>query len=110
MYATILSFLSAFATRAFIFAVLFRVLVGLGAATVAYVGLMLLIGSVGDAILTNVTELPAAVVIILHKMGVDRAISILLSAYIAKMTLAGLTASGVLRRITWASNGPIVLS
>ena len=50
MYASILAFLTAFASRAFIFALLFQVLVGLGVATVAYTGLTLLM----DAMLAQV--------------------------------------------------------
>jgi hypothetical protein len=110
MYAAILSFLSAFATRAFIYACLFRILVGLGAATVAYLGILLAISQIGSAISANVGSTGAAVLVILHRAAVDKAVSVVLSAVVVRMTLNGLTASGVLRRITWASNGPIVLS
>lgn len=106
----LLGWLGAMSTRAFVYAILGKVLIGLGVTVLSYVG----IGALMDVVITNIQSqlggLPADMAAILTIARVDDAISVVLSACVARMTLAGLTEGGALRRITWARQGPIVLN
>jgi len=75
-----------------------RVLVSLGFGYVAFSGVDVGITAARDALLSNISGLPAMAVSVASTMKLGTAISILTSALAARMLLQGLT-SGTLRRL-----------
>ena len=99
--------LAAFASRAFIYAVLARVLVGLGVTLITYTGVTTMMDAAIGAIQAQMGGLSADMLTILTIARVDDGLSVILSACVARMTLAGLTNGGVLSKITWGKQGQL---
>lgn len=106
----ILGLVAAFSTRAFWYAILGNILVGLGVSVVSYLGINTAIDAAISLMQTEIVGLPADMAVVISLAKVPEGISVVLSACVARLTLMGLVNGGALRRITWASNGPIVLN
>ena len=76
-----------------------RVLIGVGIGVVAYTGLSSLITGVSSDIQTQFAGAPSLVLQVLGTLRLDTCIAILLSAYTARYTLAGLTSGTLVRWI-----------
>lgn len=77
-----------------------KALVSLGIGYVTYTGVDLAITWARDAFLLGLTGVPAAAVGLASVMKVGVCVSMLLSAVTARMTLAGLSAAGSVRKMT----------
>lgn len=108
--AWILALLGGLASKSFIQAILTHVLVALGVSVVSYLGIDTVMDLAMAALQSQIGGLPADVGVIVSLAKVPQAMSVVCSAGVARMTMSGLVNGGVMRRITWASNGPIVLN
>lgn len=106
----ILGLVAAFSTKAFVYAILTNILVGLGVSVLSYVGINTMIDAGMAALQSEIGGLPADMGVIIALAKVPEGVSVVLSACVARLTMMGLINGGVMRRITWASNGPIVLN
>lgn len=77
-----------------------RVLIALGVGFVTYQGLDVTLAFIKTQTLNAVSSLPVEVFQIASTLQVGTAINILASAYVAKMTIAGLT-SGAVKKMVW---------
>lgn len=78
-----------------------RLLVYLGMTVVSYTGFSVLWTVVSSAIETQWSSLPVNVIAYLTIAKVPNALSVVLSAYTAKITMKGLTAAGTLKQVLW---------
>ncbi len=101
----ILAFLAALTSTSVLYPLIARVLVGLGVTAVTYAGVSALVGVIETKIGVGLTGLGAAGLAIFHLAKIDAAMSVLMSAYVARLTLSGLTGAGVLRRLQFT--GPV---
>jgi hypothetical protein len=106
----ILGLVAAFSTRAFWYAILGNIAVGLGVSVISYVGINTAIDGAIALMQSELGGLPADMAVVISLAKVPQGISVVLSACVARLTMMGLINGGALRRITWASNGPIVLN
>jgi hypothetical protein len=83
----------------------FRILAAVGVGSVTYLGIGSLFDVAESYILANFAAVPPSVLSVLGIMQVDRALTLLLSALSARLTLAGLSAAGSLTRGTWRPPG-----
>lgn len=74
-----------------------KALVTLGIGIVTFVGVDALVSAALNEIVSRFSGLPAAVAQIAGLLGVDVAITIILSAYSIRLVLAGLTSVGIRR-------------
>lgn len=77
-----------------------RVLIALGVGFVTYQGLDVTLTFIKTQTLNTISTLPPEVFQIASTLQVGTAINILASAYVAKMTIAGLT-SGAVKKMVW---------
>lgn len=98
---------AAFASRAFVVAILTRAAVALGVAAITYVGFSALFDQAVAHIQTQLTGLSAAIASVFILMRVDDAISVVLSAFAVRLTLMALTSAGSLTKITWGRQGEL---
>lgn len=77
-----------------------RVLIALGVGFVTYQGLDVTLTFIKTQTLTAMNSLPVEVLQIASTLQVGTAVNILASAYVAKMTIAGLT-SGAVKKMVW---------
>lgn len=78
-----------------------RVAVWLGMTVVSYIGVGLVMDQVEQQLIANYSGAPALVLQYLAVARVQEAISIILSAYGASLTLKGLTAAGTMKQVLW---------
>ena len=97
----ILSLLAGFASRAFLFAVLKRAAIVLGLTAVSFLGFNGLWQAARTWVISSWGQLPGDLLTILHIASFDRAISLILSAYAARLAMMGLTSAGVLKKVLW---------
>jgi len=86
-----------------------RVAAALGMSVVSFVGVSALLNIIENTMTTQFNLIPASAMIILRMAGVDRAMSVMLSAIVTKMSMAGLTNAGAIRRIFWMGKESTVL-
>lgn len=78
-----------------------RIVMFLGFTAVTYVGVGALMESVKDQFIAAYSGIGADVLVYLSLAKVDQALSILLSAWAAKLTIKGLTAAGSIQKVLW---------
>ena len=76
-----------------------RALIALGIGYVSYAGINALLGWIKTQIITYLTGAPATVVAIMGLLKIDVAVSILFSAFAARLVLQGLTSDKVTRMV-----------
>jgi hypothetical protein len=76
-----------------------RVLIALGISYVAYTGISTALDALKAQIISEVAGMPATVLTVLSLLKFDVAISILFSAYAARMVLKGLSSGAVTRMV-----------
>ena len=76
-----------------------RVLIALGIGYVSYSGLSALLDGLKSQVIGYLTGAPAQVVAIMGLLKVDVALSVIFSAYAARLILAGLTSDKVTRMV-----------
>ena len=79
-----------------------RVLLALGLSFVTYTGVEILMGTVMTSIRTNMSGMPASALSFLAYMWIDRAITMIFSAYTAAMFINMAGASKITRLVTKA--------
>ena len=89
------------AWRPLILPLVVRLLAGLGFAAVTYTGVGSLLDTVTANLWASMGAAPAGVLTILQLARVDDALTVIISAVAAKLALKGLTAAGVLKRVSW---------
>lgn len=77
-----------------------RVLIALGVGFVSYQGLDVALTFVKTQTLAAISSMPVEVFQIASTLQLGTAINIMASAYVAKMTIAGLT-SGAVKKMVW---------
>jgi len=105
IFAAIGAFLARFVGWAFLQVLVTRLLVLFGVAAVSYAGFSALMAYVVARMQADLSGAPAGVVAILHIACVDKALSYVLSACVARLTMAGMTAGGVVRKMQWRGPG-----
>lgn len=78
-----------------------KVLIALGVGFVTFTGLNLLLDEAYNLIVAQISSLPTEPLSMLAIMKVDVYITMVFSAYSARMALAGLTAAGTLSKINF---------
>lgn len=76
-----------------------KLLIGIGFASVTYIGVSALFDSITAQITANLSAAASSIVVILGLARVDDAIAVILSAMSAKLLLKGLTAAGAFSRL-----------
>lgn len=76
-----------------------RVLIALGIGYVSYSGLSALLDALKGQVIGYLTGAPAQVVAIMGLLKVDVALSVVFSAYAARLVLAGLTSDKITRMV-----------
>lgn len=97
----ILAFFKVFLSAAVLGPLLKRILVALGIGAVSYVGVLVVVTQLTDAIASNYSGLPADVIQILRIAKIPNALNIIISAFVTALTVRGLTASGAISRVLW---------
>jgi hypothetical protein len=81
--------------------VLTNVAVFLGLTVVTYAGVSLAINAAISGLKAEYAGLPADIIAVLAIAKVPNALSVILSAFVVRLTMMGLTSSGALKRILW---------
>lgn len=105
IFAAIGAFLARFVGWTFLQVLVTRLLVVLGVAGVSYVGFSGLMSYIVTRVTSQLSGLPADMVAILHIAQVDKGLSVVLSAVVARLTLAGLSAAGAIKKMQWRGPG-----
>jgi hypothetical protein len=107
----LLGLLRGLASTAFLKVLLQRIFFTLGLAAITYTGVNILMDNVKDQLIAAWSAQGADVIAVLSLANLDRALSVVVSALIAKLVMAGLDAAGSLRKIYWSGgDAPIVLN
>ncbi|NHQ85295.1 DUF2523 domain-containing protein [Iodobacter sp. HSC-16F04] len=72
-----------------------RALIAFGVGVVSYSGISKLLDNIKLDIIQNLKDIPIEIVQVMGLLKIDVCISILLSAFTAKLVISGLTASGM---------------
>ncbi len=96
--AFIIRWLMLLASSQFLRPLLIRLAVAIGISTVTYEGVGTLLAAVDAKIAAGVMGAGAYAQWFLEATGVETGLNLILSAYVARLTLQGLTAGGVLKK------------
>jgi hypothetical protein len=80
-------------------ALVFRLFVGLGFGIASYIGLTVLMANAAANVATTFTGLGADLMAMAYILKLDQCINLLFSAYTCRLSIAGMTALGVLSKV-----------
>lgn len=106
----VIRWLSLLATSSFLQALLRRAFVALGIASITYTGVDLAVSALASHLTSSWSGVSGFALTFLTLCKIPQALNLIWSAYVAKLSLAGLTASGKLTRIYWDKDSSIVLN
>lgn len=87
-------------TSAIVVPLVIKVMVGLGVGFITYTGVTLILDQALSFVIGQFSDLPGTVAQLLAMANVDRYVTMIFSAYSARLVLSGLNASGALTRFT----------
>jgi hypothetical protein len=89
------------ASAAFLKPLLTRILITLGFSLVSYTGISIGTAAVWSHVQSNFGDLPVNVVTILTMMKIPNALNVIISSYVAALSIKGLTSAGSIKRAVW---------
>jgi len=106
----VLRWLSLFASSSFLKALLQRAFIALGIGAITYTGMSVGMAAIAAQITSNLGAVSGFALQFLALAHIPQAVNVVWSAFVATLTLKGLTNAGKITRIYWDKENSVVLN